>query len=211
MSREKRSAYNCQVCGGEAELVIEGFDTVKDVLKAGTMVCNKCGTKEDILPVENGNETVKAVKLAVDREREAYLFYQKAAGKTTSQKGKDMFSQLGDFELNHYKKMIHIAHCLRKAGGWPPYSGQKALKPGERVKELKQEINARDDDIDVLTKAIRKEEDAQALYRELAEKIEDSEGREMFKKLADEEEVHRRILNDQLYALSNRGLWVWGE
>jgi rubrerythrin len=211
MNSEKRGAYSCQICGGEAELVIEGFDTVKDVLKAGTLVCNKCGTTEDILPVENGNETVKAVKLAADREREAYIFYKKAAGITTSQKGKDMFSQLAHFELNHYKNMIHLAHRLGKGSRWPRYSGQKPLKPGERTREIEREIKAREDDIDVLTKSIRKEEEAQALYRDLAEKTKDPQGRQMFKKLADEEEIHRRILNDQLYALSNSGLWVWGE
>jgi rubrerythrin len=208
---KRESHYACQVCGTEADLIIEGFDTVKDVMKLGTMVCEKCGTKEEIALSNEAGGATRAVSLALERERDAYLFYKKAAHKTSSERGKDMFNQLAAFELNHYKKMVYLAHSLQKRGRWVPYSGEEDLKPNRRIEELQGQRHTMTDDIGALTLAIKKEEEAEALYRELAEGIEDATGKGMFKTLAGEEEVHRRLLNDQLYSLSNRGLWVWGE
>ncbi len=211
MGKEKGGEYMCQVCGAEADLILEGFDTVQDVMKMGTMTCEHCGSRDEIVLGEETDETLKAVSVAVQREKEAYLFYTNAARKTSSERGKDMFTQLAGFELNHYKKMIHLYHSLEKTGTWVSYAGQKALKPSRAIKEIQGEKETHENDIDALTMAIKKEEDAQTLYTEMAEKAHDPTGKAMMKKLAGEEEIHRRILNDQLYTLSNRGLWVWGE
>ena len=212
MGQGKENDYGCQVCGSEADLILEGFDTVESVLKAGTLVCQHCGSEEHIvLTQKKGDETTKAVSLAVQREKEAYLFYTKAAQKTASERARDMFTQLADFELNHYKKMIHLSHSLQERGEWVPYSGQSEAKPRQRIEELEARKDTKDNDIDALNLAIKKEEEAGAFYREMVEKTEDSMGKNMFKKLAAEEELHRKILNDQLYALSNRGLWAWGD
>ncbi len=211
MSEQRDTGYTCEVCGGEAELVIEGFDTVKDVMKIGSMNCRHCSSAEDVALPEQPDDFLKAVSIALTREKEAHLFYQRAAQKTSSEKGKDMFNQLAAFEMNHYKKMVHLCHSLQRSGKWVPYSGQEELKPSPLIRELEGKKDTKQDDIDALNMAIKKEEEAGALYREMAEKTVDPTGRDMFKKFAAEEEVHQKILNDQLYALSNRGLWVWGE
>ena len=211
MGREKGGEYACQVCGAEADLILEGFDTVQDVMKVGTMTCERCGSQDEIVLGDETDETLKAVSIAVQREKDAYLFYTQAAKKTLSERGKDMFTQLAAFELNHYKKMIHLYHSLEKSGTWVSYAGQRALKPSRPIEEIQGQKDTHENDIDALTKAIKKEEDAQALYTDMADKAQDPVGKEMMKKLAGEEEIHRRILNDQLYALSNRGLWVWAE
>jgi rubrerythrin len=211
MDRKNETEYACQVCGSEADLIIEGFDTVSEAIKAGTMVCKTCGNTDDIVLTEEPDETVKAVTLAVKREKEAYLFYTAAAQRTSSERGRDMFNQLAAFELNHYKKMIHLYHSLKKSGRWVPYGGQEDIKASRHIREHQGHKEADQDDIDALTMAIKKEEDAEALYRRMAEMTEDPTGKEMLERLAGEEEVHRRILNDQFYSLSNRGLWVWAE
>ncbi len=207
----EKDTYTCQVCGSEADLIIEGFDTVGDVVKLGTMVCAHCKSQEPIAIPEQTDELLKAVAIALKREKEAYLFYNKAAEKTSSDKGRDMFKQLADFEMNHYRKMVHLCHSLQRSGKWVRYPGQEEVKPSLRAEQLEGKKDTKQDDIDALTMAIKKEEEARALYQEMAEQASDPNGRDMFKKLASEEEVHRRLLNDQLYALSNRGLWVWGE
>jgi len=211
MGKEKGGEYVCQVCGAEADLILEGFDTVQDVMKVGTMTCEHCKSRDEIVLGDETDETLKAVSVAVQREKDAYLFYTDAAKKTSSERGKDMFTQLAAFELNHYKKMIHLYHSLNKSGTWVSYAGQKALKPSRTIEEVQGEKDSHQNDIDALTMAIKKEEDARTLYTEMAEKTNDPTGKTMMKKLADDEEIHRRILNDQLYALSNRGLWVWAE
>jgi len=211
MEHEKGSEYVCQMCGAEADLILEGFDTVQDLMKVATMRCEHCGSQDEIVLGDETDETLKAVSVAVQREKDAYLFYTETAKKTSSERGKDMFAQLAAFELNHYKKMIHLYHSLNKSGSWVSYTGQKALKPSRPIAETQGEKETHQNDVEALTMAIKKEEDAQALYTDMADKARDPQGKEMMKKLAGEEEVHRRILNDQLYALSNRGLWVWAE
>ncbi|NIO03367.1 MAG: hypothetical protein GTN74_01800 [Proteobacteria bacterium] len=211
MDEKKDDGYTCEVCGGEAELLIEGFDTVKDVMKIGSMNCRHCSSAEDVAFPEQTDDFLKAVGIALTREKEAHLFYKKAAQKTSSGKGKDMFNQLAAFEMNHYKKIAHLCHSLQRSGRWVPYLGQEELKPSQRLAELKEKKNTKQDDIDALTMAISKEEEAAALYREMAEKTEDPTGRDMFKKLTAEEEVHQKILNAQLYSLANQGIWLWGD
>ena len=211
MDHEKGSDYSCQECGSEAEVVIEEPATGKDATRVGAVVCEHCGSKEEIVLAEGGEETTRAVNLAIQREKEAYLFYRKAQERTGSERGRDMFAQLADFELNHYRKIIHLSHSLRRRGQWVPYSGQEELKPNRRIEELEHQRDTMKDDIEALTMAIKKEEEAEAFYREMAEKAGDPAGKEMFRRLAGEEEIHRKILDDQLYSLSNRGLWLWGD
>ncbi|MCR4437760.1 MAG: ferritin family protein [bacterium] len=59
---------------------------------------------------------------------------------------------------------------------------------------------------------IEAETQAHERYRSLAAQTEDPQGKAMFEKLAEEEVLHRRILNDEFYYLSNRGgIWFWGD
>ena len=37
----------------------------------------------------------------------------------------------------------------------------------------------------------------------------DPKGQDMFRKLAHEENIHQRILEDEFFSLSNQGTWGW--
>ena len=64
----------------------------------------------------------------------------------------------------------------------------------------------------ILTIAIDAEETANKHYKKMAEQTSDTKGKEMFLKLADEELMHRRILSDEFYQISNKsGSWFWGD
>jgi len=39
----------------------------------------------------------------------------------------------------------------------------------------------------------------------------DPRGKDMYKRLADEEALHEKLLNDQYYSLHNTGVWSWGD
>jgi rubrerythrin len=201
----------CGACGSEANLMIEDLDTAGDMTKLGALVCKNCRSTEKIVIPEKVDDALKAVSLALKREKEAHLFYKKSAQKTSSEKGRDMFNELAAFEMNHYKKMVHLCHSLQKSGRWISYSGEGEMRPDRQIEESQAQSDTRNDDIDAVTMAIKKEEEAKAFYEEMSEKTEDPTGREMFTKLAQEEEIHRRVLNDQHYALSNKGVWLWGD
>jgi rubrerythrin len=65
--------------------------------------------------------------------------------------------------------------------------------------------------MDALKIAIREEKKAQVHYRSLAGLTKDPRGRDMYNRLAEEEALHERLLNDQYYSLHNTGIWSWGD
>jgi rubrerythrin len=155
-----------------------------------------------------------AIKAAMEAEMDAHNLYSKAAQKTRNPKGRDMFSQLADFEKNHFHHLKALYDSLKGEETWIAYPGTTFSEKGKKVsRDLTrgEEVGSRADDLDALSMAIKEERKAQKYYHEMAQKTTDPLGRDMFKKLAREEELHERILNDQFYSLNNKGLWTWGD
>jgi rubrerythrin len=65
--------------------------------------------------------------------------------------------------------------------------------------------------MDALKIGIREEKKVEAYYRSMAELAKDPRGKDMYKRLAEEESLHEKILNDQYYSLHNTGVWSWGD
>jgi rubrerythrin len=198
----------CHHCGAEADMTIEGFEGVQDVIKREKGVtCKSCGK---VVPWTE-REDIKAVKVALEAEKEAYQNYSKLAKKTKDPKGRDMFQQLSEFEMNHYNKLKTLLGSLQEKGEWILYEGTTLKKrsiPGKTVKPKGQEQLT---DMDALKIAIREEKKAQAYYRSMAELAKDPRGKDMYKRLANEEALHEKVLNDQYYSVQNTGLWSWGD
>ncbi len=209
MTEKAEGTFKCGACGGEVELFVE--DSPDTGGKVGRLVCKDCGATEEVSLDDVQDARLKAVKIAVDAEREAFLFYREAAEKSTNPRGKDMFRQLSAFEVEHYKKMIHLYLSLKRENKWIPYTGAGELKPEHAIETPKGGYETKESDIEALKKAIEKEAKAAEFYREMAKETEDPQGREMFKTLVKEEEMHRQLLNDQYYSLLNQGEWVWGD
>jgi len=209
MSDRAEGILKCQSCGGEAELFIEDASGSKK--KVGTLVCKTCGFRESVTLEKAQDERLTAVKIAVEAEREAFLFYRSVSEKSSNPRGKDMFQQLAEFEMEHYKKMIHLYLSLKRENKWIPYTGVGELKAQHHIEVSTAGVETNKNDIEALKIAIEKETQAAAFYRKMAEETKDPLGQEMFKKLTEEEEIHRRLLNDQFYSLQNQGEWVWGD
>jgi rubrerythrin len=154
------------------------------------------------------------IKAAMEAENDAHNFYSKAAQKTKNPKGRDMFSQLADFEGNHFLHLKALYHSLKGEEKWIAYPGTEF--PGKEKKirtelTVGNEVGSQADDFDALSMAIKEERKAQKYYQQMAQKTTNPLGRDMFKKLAREEALHERILNDQYYSLNNSGVWTWGD
>ncbi len=205
--RENES-YACQHCGAEADLTVEGFENVQDVLKRGRKsICRSCGGE---MPWTE-REDLHAVRMAMQAEKEAYQFYLKAAKKTKNPKGKDMFQQLSEFEMNHYKRLKELSQSLADNKGWILYSGTALKKNPISFKPEKPRGQDQLSDIDALKMAVKEEKKAQSNYRSLADLTNDARGKDMYKRLAEEEALHEKLLNDQYYSLHNTGVWSWGD
>ena len=157
--------------------------------------------------------TLEAIKRAMDAEMAAHAYYSRSAQKATNPKGKDMFSQLAALELNHYNNLKALLDSLQGGRGWTAYAGThfSDTTPAPEGKGSSREEALKDDVLSILSKAIEDEKKASDYYTELAKETADPAGKELFTKLAEEEKIHTKILNDQWYSLNNQGIWLWGD
>jgi len=208
MGGSTKEAFTCQHCGAEADMTLEGLESVAEVIqREKKLPCKTCGKE---VPWTK-REDIEIVKVAMDAEKDASQAYSKAAKKTTSPKGRDMFQQLSEFEMNHYRKLKDLLTSLQEKGEWILYGGTSLKKKTISLKTPKPKGQEQLTDMDALKMAIREEKKAQAHYRSMAELTKDPRGRDMYKRLADEEALHERLLNDQYYSLHNPGIWSWGD
>jgi len=146
-----------------------------------------------------------AVRTAMNAERQAAAFYSKAAENTTDEKGRGMFVQLVSFENRHYEKLAELLTSLGEESPESPADGPAIETPASEGSPGEKQT-----DIDAVILAIEAEKKARSAYLELAQSASQPEVRELFEKLAEEEDTHRKILEEQFVALSNRGQWTWG-
>jgi rubrerythrin len=206
--RKSRGPAACDHCGAEADITLEGFEKVEDVIRRNKkLTCKACG--KDI-PWAKG-EDLKAIETAMQAEKEASQFYAKAAKKTKDPRGRDMLEQLSAFEINHYNKLKELSRSLQDKGEWILYSGTSIKKKALSTKADKMKGQDQLTDMDALKLAIREERKAGTYYRSMAELTNDPRGKDMYRRLAGEEELHEKLLNDQYYSLHNTGIWSWGD
>ncbi len=203
-----KEVYACQYCGAEADMTVEGFENVADVIKREKKIpCKNCGKNIDW----TDREDLKAIRLAIESEKGASQAYAKAAKRTKNPKGRNMFEQLSEFEMNHQQKLTELFKSLQEKGEWVLYGGTSLKKKAIPFKIERPKGPEQLSDMDALKIAIREEKKALSYYRSLATLTRDPRGKDMYKRLADEESLHEKLLNDQYYSLHNTGLWSWGD
>jgi len=203
-----RETYTCHHCGAEADITLEGFESVAEVIqREKKLSCKTCGKQ---VPWTH-REDVEAVKVAIEAEKNAYQSYSNAAKKTKNPKGREMLQQLSEFEMNHYRKLKDLLRSLQEKGEWILYEGTSLNKRAVSLKTQKPKGQEQLSDMDALKIAVREEKKAQAYYQSMGELTQDPRGRDMYRRLASEEALHERLLNDQYYSLHNTGLWSWGD
>ncbi len=208
MESGKKATLACRNCGAEADMSLEGLGSVAEVIqREKKLLCKTCGKE---VPWTK-REDLEIVKVGMEAEKDAYQTYLKAAKKTTNPKGRNMFQQLSEFEMNHYQKLKDLLKSLQEKGEWILYGGTSLKKKAIPLKTAQAKGQEQLTDMDALKMAIREEKKSLAYYRSMAELTKDPLGRSMYKRLADEEALHERLLNDQYYSLHNTGSWSWGD
>ncbi len=160
--------------------------------------------------VECSKTVLDAIKLGMDEEKKASEFYAEAAAKLPDGPGKNLFTQLSEFEIGHYNALKKLEASLAGDSCYITYESA-LLEPIGVEGRVKLDDNVQKTILDILSIAIRNEKNAGRAYRELAAEIEDPNGVQMFEKMAKEEDQHARILEDQLYDVKNQGELVWGD
>ncbi len=160
--------------------------------------------------VSERDAMLDALAQAMDREREARAFYLQAVEQVADPRGKDLLRQLADFEDYHYQNLAAYREALLAGEEPQPYVGRE-LRPGLEGGKAARQVTNLAMVADILTTAIGAEEAARARYEAWAAQIPLPTVQALFRRLAHEEAVHARILNDEFYSLSNRGVWLWGD
>ena len=206
--RVHREPVACEHCGAEADMSLEGLEKVEDVIKRSKkLTCSACGKEIGW----TRREDIRAIEVAMEAEKEASRLYGKMSKKTKNPRGRDMFEQLSDFEMNHYNRLRELADSLQEKGEWIHYPGTSLKNKALAIKADQPRGQDQLTDMDALRLAIREEKKAGAYYRSMAELARDPRGKDMYKRLAGEEELHEKLLNDQYYSLHNTGIWSWGD
>jgi rubrerythrin len=154
----------------------------------------------------------EALDIAMDAELKAQAFYAQAAVEVQDPHGRDLLGRLAAFEHYHYQKLSELARSLQKDGQFIAYETRSMeqfvplVGSGETAGTL---LAGLKDTADILSRAIENEKLAGERYRVLAEDTADPDGRDTFRKLANEEMIHQRILEDEFFSLSNKGVWGW--
>jgi rubrerythrin len=154
----------------------------------------------------------EALDIAMDAELKAQAFYAQAAVEVEDQQGRDLLGRLAAFEQHHYQKLSELARSLQEKGDFIVYETRfidqfaPLVGRGETAGTLLDEFS---DVASILSRAIETEKIAGERYRVLAEETADPDGKDMFRKLAHEETIHQRILEDEFFSISNQGVWGW--
>lgn len=154
----------------------------------------------------------EALDIAMEAELKAQAFYAQAAAEIEDPRGRDLLGRLAAFEQHHYQKLAELLSSLRKDGRFIDYQSSTLAQfapftdGGEASGVLLEEL---ENEAGILGKAIENEKIAGEQYRALMEETDDPAGRAMFQQLANEEQMHQRILEDEFFSLSNQGVWGW--
>jgi rubrerythrin len=145
---------------------------------------------------------------AMKSELEAIKFYEDASIKAQSQAGKKLFKELAEFEQNHYEHVKNIIESRKnniEIQTLDITTQDISIKP-----EIEGEIESNKDEIiTVINIAIDAEIKAQERYIKIAHLFDDEESKKIFFNLSQDERNHQRILEDEIYQLSNKGSIIW--
>ena len=150
----------------------------------------------------------EALNIAIEAELKAQAFYAQAAAWVQDPHGRDLLGRLAAFEQHHYQKLAELVRSLQAGGQFIAYEPHTIdqfaplVTAGTHPEGLENEAG-------ILGQAIQMEKVAGERYRVLADETTDPAGQTMFRRLANEEQVHQRILEDEFFSLSNRGVWGW--
>jgi rubrerythrin len=143
---------------------------------------------------------------AMKMEKDGETYYRELAGKTVNKGLKNIFTMLADAEVVHYDIFRKMRDKEKVATGQTEIlSGVKNIF--EKLREEKDtEVN--DTEIELYKKAQEVEKASRDFYLKQAEEVQDTARKEIFLKIADEENKHYFILERIIDFVSRPLTWL---
>jgi len=160
------------------------------------------------------SETGKDAKsIALQMEMDGVKFYSDLANKTIHPVGKAMFKSFIEDERQHIKRIQTLMSAEEKESA----STKKEIAEGPKERlvtifqsmgeKLKNKIDPNANDIDAVKLAMKMEKEGMEFYEKAAKESDDEIEREYFHFLAEEENIHFKILENTLDYLENQEKW----
>lgn len=153
---------------------------------------------------------IEILRNAYQVEVEGELFYRNVVATVQSHEARDMFMYLAEQEALH---KTTIADQIRRIGEGRSMdlSGLKGMSVEDRstffADSIKRAEEFSQNEASAIHTGLLLEQNAQAFYRAAAEKAEDPDEKELYRRLADWEQVHVRTL-DAAYTNLKERIWA---
>ena len=157
---------------------------------------------------EAAQAVAKALAEAVKAESDGYSFYMMAALSSQDDKGRQIFEQLANEELDHKRFLLAQHKAIRETG-----KIDETVKLGRRVdlsgaspifsEHIKSRLKDAHYEMSALSIGIQLEQSAMTFYGEQAEKASDPKVKRFFEELTEWEKGHFDALSRQQEALKD--------
>lgn len=160
---------------------------------------------------ECDRETFKALKFAIESEKQALLGYINLALKTVDIYGKNMLLRIARDEFAHMEALEkELEHCT-ECRDWKDIELEESdlEKIAPRVSEYVGKIKGKEGvtEIDALEIALKQEKEAINFYKEQAEKTNNPNAKKLFKRLVEMETAHYDLILAELDYIKQTGFW----
>ena len=134
-------------------------------------------------------------EFAMQKEKYSENYYRELAGKTSNKGLKNIFNMLADEEAKHYKVVQQMRKQIPvKITDTPVLKNAK--KVFEKMRGSTENFKFDISELQLYEKARDIEQESKDFYLEKAKEVADTRQKEIFKKLADEEQKHFIILEN---------------
>ncbi len=151
---------------------------------------------------EEQNQTLEAVKFAIQMEIDGKEYYQKASQRSDNKVGKELFEWLANEEDKHRRIFGEIFNTIKKQKAWPEVKmqpGKSAILETIFSKEMRvaaSAVKATGTELESIAKAMEMENKTREFYKSQAQKAGYEAEKKLYSALTAEEEGHYLNLVD---------------
>lgn len=156
------------------------------------------------------NARLKALKHAMQLEKEGMAFYATSRDKATSEVGRNMFDYLRRSEETHIRRIREIYHALEESGTWPEQAPLEEDPEGafrtifsDALQQLQTQQALDSSDIEALEQAAAFEKAGEDFYAQRAREVSDLFEKNFYTRLAHEEYHHLKAIQDTILMLKD--------
>lgn len=156
-------------------------------------------------------ESIKALKLGIEAEKEGLITYLRFARKTKDPTGKNMFIRLAMDEFDHMETLEKQLENLLENKCWAkveiPKSEFEELVPKLEERDVETKGESGVGELSALNTALDLEKKAIDFYKERQDKEKDPEAIAMYKRLVEMETSHYDIIQAEIDYIKGTGVW----